>query len=436
MTTITTGPVCLNELPECIVAHNIIPFLSSRMDMASLSSVSKLFRSIFLLQKYGTIWDELSPMPFAVCIDGYCPNCHLTRPPASVKSSLRFLFNFPIKRLRMHCFLTDIPACLEVLSTQSALQTLDLKLTNQTTSPSLDQLLDRSDLQHRLPAFSFRSLTTLSLNSSHLQHVKLAGRARLLELLGANLLVLNFETLSPSGVFSILEQRCPQLVQLRVDKALPGPDFEIYRNERLQCLELFRCHFIPTKFHFPNLTNLKFSAAFRLEDCQIKLLARSLPSQLTSLWLEIPGNQVNFTLRHLARSAPSALTSLVLEGCFESGTISTNILAAFGLRCSKLQALELTASKSMTSLKFESPDVLLELKTIFPLLTRLRVILDNIIMQGLPQFLADKESNSFLHLHVWAKRCWFPNSVWVSALRHFAELSQLFPSGNVHLDIL
>jgi hypothetical protein len=54
---------------------------------------------------------------------------------------LRLLEKCPIRTLKLHCFITDIPHCLRSLAKPQTLQSLDLTLTNKSNSPPLEDLL-------------------------------------------------------------------------------------------------------------------------------------------------------------------------------------------------------------------------------------------------------------------------------------------------------
>ena len=103
------------------------------------------------------------------------------------------------------------------LSSRKFLRTLDLTLSNKTNSPSLEALLGalKSSPENSLSfktdfsgygktsdigPESFPDLKDLILDSSHLQHVNLLGRALLLDILGTNLEALSFSGLSPAGI--------------------------------------------------------------------------------------------------------------------------------------------------------------------------------------------------------------------------------------------
>lgn len=140
--------------------------------------------------------------------------------------------------------------CLIALSRTRTLKGLDLTLSNKSNSPPLEDLLSMSDFytlraEKILPgSLEFPSLKELTLDSSHLQHVNLAGRARLLDILGVNLESLSFSGLSPSGAFGILSSRCPKLLKLRVDRVSAAQDILSYRNPDLEELDLRRAGFL------------------------------------------------------------------------------------------------------------------------------------------------------------------------------------------------
>jgi hypothetical protein len=127
---------------------------------------------------------------------------------------------------------------------------LDLTLSNKSNSPPLEDLLSMSKFytldgeQISSGSFEFPELHELTLDSSHLQHVNLAGRARLLDTLGLNLESLTFSGLSPSGTFSILSTRCPKLLRLRVDRVSAAQDILSYKNNALEELDLRRAGFL------------------------------------------------------------------------------------------------------------------------------------------------------------------------------------------------
>lgn len=131
------------------------------------------------------------------------------------------------------------------------LRGLDLTLSNKSNSPPLEDLLSMSNfypsegtMKKQSNSLEFPQLKELTLDSTHLQHVNLAGRARLLDILGINLESLSFSGLSPSGAFSILSTRCPKLLKLRVDRISAAQDILSYRNVALEELELRRAGFL------------------------------------------------------------------------------------------------------------------------------------------------------------------------------------------------
>jgi hypothetical protein len=83
----------------------------------------------------------------------------------------------PVRRVQIHCFITDIPACLQALAEhQSTLISTDLTLTNIANSPPLEIVLrNAARLIDTISPESFRNLIDLSIDSSHLSHVNLAG---------------------------------------------------------------------------------------------------------------------------------------------------------------------------------------------------------------------------------------------------------------------
>jgi hypothetical protein len=146
---------------------------------------------------------------------------------------------------------TEHTGCLTALSTTRTLKGLDLTLSNKSNSPPLEDLLSMSNfypsddtMKKNSHSLEFPQLKELTLDSTHLQHVNLAGRARLLDILGINLESLSFSGLSPSGAFSILSTRCPKLLKLRVDRISAAQDILSYRSAALEELDLRRAGFL------------------------------------------------------------------------------------------------------------------------------------------------------------------------------------------------
>ena len=167
-----------------------------------------------------------------------------------------------------------VTGCLTALSTTRTLRELDLTLSNKSNSPPLEDLLAQSNFFNTQcheqnkdsSSFAFPQLNELTLDSTHLQHVNLAGRARLLDILGSNLETLSFCGLSPAGVFSILSSRCPKLKKLRVDRVAAAQDILSYKNKSLEELELRRAAFLlyPGNFYSPLFFPLFLSLSFSL----------------------------------------------------------------------------------------------------------------------------------------------------------------------------
>ena len=203
----------LQLLSTDVVVGNILPFLRQKKTLAAIAMVSKHFRDILFSEDAEHIWNH-GKSTFHLCIDSYCTTCMMKKKSqlkGSHFGSIGFLKKFPIENLRLHCFVQDIPECIQALSTRKYLKTLDLTLSNKSNCPPLEDLLgqscfyqissthlnpgsDSTETKSMLP-----ELEELTLDSSHLQHVNLAGRARLLDILGASLETLTFSGLSPAG---------------------------------------------------------------------------------------------------------------------------------------------------------------------------------------------------------------------------------------------
>lgn len=216
----------LQQLSSDVVVGNILPYILQKKTLATIASISKHFRDTLLSHDAEHIWNH-DKSSFHLCIDTYCAGCMMKKlqRKGSHFGSIGFLKKFPIGNLKLHCFVTDIPDCIVALSSRKYLRTLDLTLSNKTNSPPLEALLGalKSSPEEHLSFStdfsgfvktsdigpkSFPDLKDLVLDSSHLQHVNLPGRALLLDILGTNLETLTFSGLSPAGatfsIFSIL----------------------------------------------------------------------------------------------------------------------------------------------------------------------------------------------------------------------------------------
>lgn len=426
MTNIVTRKMSLDgDVPVEVLLHYVCEYLGSKQDLISFSSASSTLRKMMFSSSALTLWNRLlGTDPFEICIDGYCPTCHHWKSRGGVQSALRFMSKCPLRSLSLHCFLTDLPSCLFALLDARHLESLTLRLTNTSNSPPLDCLLQDSGIFQQLQPDSFANLQELVVNSSHLHHVKLAGRARLLDIMGKNLISLKFMNLSPTGVFSILSNRCPKLTSLRVDKASIPADLEAYRNNHLQELELCRLNFIPVKLSFSALRKVKCSTVFRMEEFQLKTLIAALPKTLISLNLEIPGSYTNQTLLIVSKYLPN-LKCLILEGSYEKGVVTRVALEQVQQKMIALETFELISTKSVTTLTFDSMESFLILRN-FQSLKILRIIFDEVIMLGLLDLLQDNDHLETLYIT--AKQRWIPTHIYEATKQFLVNTQKKFPN--------
>eukprot|EP01039_Chlorochromonas_danica_P007193 gene7193-7960_t len=417
------------RVPDALIIDNILPYISDWQSLISFSSTSRSFRELVTSSQAAEVWTRCHGKRFHLCIDGYCSTCPFSASRSTFASALRVMERFPMQLLEVHCFLADLPVCLCALAKKSTIASLELSLTNQSSSPPLEKLLQASELS-ALPLNSFAALRDLSLNSSHLYHVKLPGRARLLDLLGGRLEKLQFLNLSPSGVFSILSLRCPRLRTLRVDKPQTLPDLMAYFNDNLCELHLCRCMFIPEgRLQLNALRKLRFSAAFRMEDCQVKAAVGLAPLSVVDFSLEVPGPLASLAVSHVCKLLPH-LQKLTLEGCYEKGVLSTQSLQTLGHRCTRLQSFEIHTSKSVNKLGFESMAAFLSLSQCQSLRV-LRVMLDETVVVHLQELL--QRDSSLETIVIKAKRRWIPCEAWASLVEHFRQVAAQRPSVSVSL---
>ena len=197
----------------------------------------------------------------------------------------------------MQCFVTDIPDCLEAISSQGILQNLELKLSNKSNSPTLEFLLLNSP-HFRTFSKCLWPLKELVVDSSNLVHVRLPGRSLLLDILGKGLESLSFIGSCPGGVFGCLDKRCPKLKSLRVDRAISVVDFEAYRNDNLEHLELCRPNFVMTSLsQFPRLRHFRFTPCSKV--CLTFSFTKLFAMMPTIFFLQLDLAQVSDVVRAL-----------------------------------------------------------------------------------------------------------------------------------------
>jgi len=313
---------------------------------------------------------------------------------------------------------------------------LDLTLTNIAHSPSLERILsDKKGIIEQLPENAFPKLAYLSIDSSHLSHVHLGGRSKLLDILGRNLLKLSFRNLSPDGVFAILQSKCPKLVHLRMDKAHSQNDFEKYSSTHLLHLELCRCPFLLSNslsIQFPSLKSLRFSPANRLDASQIMSLVERLPINLLELSMEIPSTLAN-VLVNAVSNALYSLKKLHICGSHETGFISRESLILLGNACRSLQSLQITCAYMVNPLLFNSPSdfTLLESSQLFPCLSSLHLTICDVVLSGLPGLLA--HSTTLQNVTLLCRKNWIPQNIALE--RMCTELSMQYPHIKLELDM-
>lgn len=331
----------------------------------------------------------------------------------------------------MHCFITDTPRVLSALSQKGTLRKLSLSLTYRQNSPLLWEVLNETKHSYVIDASGFKQLRELVVDSAHLNRVKLRGRAALLDYLGANLEYLSFRNLSPSGVFSILEERCPKLKNLRVDRALTPSDLSTYKHPLLEELELKRCTFIMGPLRLPALKRLRFSASFRMEPAQVKALVAAMPKQLTHLSIEVPSSMANQLLVLLSRHLPM-LEYFTLEGAFESSKISPRAVHYLVRRCSALKSIQIRHAKSVSALSFQSTECIDVLGQCCPNLSLLRMRYDAIFLPALHHLLS--ASNKMETLVLWQRKRWMQAAVWAEMEENLGELQRSFPNVHIYLE--
>lgn len=336
-------PTSFLQIPDSVWIGEIFPMLSFS-ERFRFSAVSKYFRNLLFASKSSTLW-ALPESKVMICIDSYCPLYGLLKKQPSSSSAIRLISSCPLKKLEIHCFVSDIPSCLSALSASNSVESLSLHLSNKSNSPSLESMLVGLCPEN----VNFSCLRELIVDSSHLRQVNHGGRAALLNILGSNLKSLSFVGLSPSHVFHMISEKCANLTHLRVDYPSNFSDFQDLGRLNIDHLEILRSSVLPPSIYFLTaLKSLNFSLSWRCLKPQVPVLIKSMPKTLTHLHIEIPGDIVNVLLSCLSYRLPN-LTSLIIEGSYEVGVVdSESILNLAG--CENLNDLRIFCRKSISKL--------------------------------------------------------------------------------------
>jgi hypothetical protein len=281
----------------------------------------------------------------------------------------------------------------------------------------------------------FPTLTDLALDSSHLQHVNPAGRAKLLDILGGHLENLSFSGLSPPGVFAILSSRCPHLLRLRVDRAASEQDLSTFHSPTIQELELCRATFLlaaNSLSGLPALKKLHYSPSFRCDSAQMECIIGAAPQTLESISLEVASQCVNPVLRAISRRL-HMVRSVTIQGAHEVGCLSEEAVTSLGRQCPFLASLDISSAKSVSDLAFD-PSSFAVLAS-FPSLTSLRVKYEEATVGSLSALLLQSDSLRVGGtVSLWERKKWIGAQRWAEMELTVGEIGKRFPTCNVRLE--
>lgn len=474
------------------VLFRILQFIPQRCTLTTLITTANYFQHLLYSPSAEHLWNETQEFRF--CIDSYCPTCSFVKRKKQCCSSsvLSLLEKCPIHKVKLHCFITDLPSLLLSLAKPGCLRALDLTLTNKSNSPPLEDLLadvalDLASLSldsvmnargvsgtatsftygsndnnkdkdiHRTALMSvsddsfqrrfrpstspkpslayFPALTELSLDSSHLQHVNPLGRATLLDILGRHLESLSFSGLSPPGVFAILSSRCPRLLRLRVDRASSEQDLSTFHSPTIQELELCRANFLllpGSLCGLPALRKLHYTPSFRCDSAQMESIIGAAPQTLESISLEVSSQCVNPVLRAISRRLHMVRT-VSIQGAHEVGCLSEEAVTCLGRQCVFLSSLDIGSAKSVSDLAFDQSAF--AVLASFPSLTTLRVKYDEATVGALVSLLLQSDSLRLGgSVALWERKKWIPPEKWAVMTRAVGEFRRRFPTCNVVLE--
>ena len=409
------GSSPLTSLSEEILRYHILPYCASLPSLAALAATSRLLRQ----RCYARL--PCAAPTVDLCIDLYCPLCPMRKQHGTSRGAISLLASFPLRRLKMHCFVTDVPACLSALAAKRSIESLELRLTNKSLSCSLDRILPRA-----LGPEDFPCMRELVLDSSHLQHVNLAGRVRLLTMLGAGLEVLVLSGTSSAGLLRHLPALCPRLRRLRVDRIRSDSEIAGYKSDTLQELEVRRVSFVLPPLRLPALRSLRYSSSSRLEPAQLEAMIASLP-RVSELTLEVCSRDADQALAAIGRHLPH-LSRLTLDGSYEAGAVSAEALQTLGRRC-PLTALCVRSAQSVTPLAL-GEGAFLQLARL-PLLEAAVVPYSDDLFADL--FAVLSKSSNLRSLTLWERRKWLGTPKWLEIEHTLAVYAASFP--NVELSL-
>ena len=409
------GGTGLASLSEELFQFHIVPFCASLASLSALAATSRQLRR----RCYARL---TCPAPtLDLCIDLYCPLCPMRKQHGTSRGTVSLIASFPLRRLKMHCFVSDVPACLSALAAKRTVESLELRLTNKSLSCSLDRILPRG-----LGPDDFPALRELVLDSSHLQHVNVAGRVRLLSMLGAHLEVLVLSGTSSAGLLHHLSALCPRLRRLRVDRVRSEGEIAGYKSESLAELDVRRVSFVLPPLRLPMLRRLRYSSSSRLEPVQMEAMVASLP-RVRDLVLEVCSRDADLTVAAICRHLPG-LRSLTLEGSYEAGALSAQALQLLGRSC-PITDLCVRSAQSVTPLAL-GEGAFLQLAKLPELASAVVPYSDDIFTD---LFAVLSSSPRLRRLIFWERRKWLGTPKWLEIEHTLAVYAASFPAIELRL---
>ena len=389
-----------DQLSDDIIMYNIMDYIGDLRTLLSIGTSCKRFRRFVCDEKLSS-WEQFI---VHLCVDDYCPFCMLRgKNYDAIEGALSLIRSYPIRRINIHCFVSDVSRILEALPARKTVYQLCLKLTNKICSPSL-----YDSMSPELDKSMFDQIRMLTLDSCNLSHVSLAGRVRLLELLGSRLEYLKFIGLTPSGIFKCVSSQCPELRKLRVDKVKSDSDFEGLICPTLEELILCRAQFVPLRLqNLPNLQRLRYTSAQKLERVQIESFVLSLPEALTHVDIEVPSSHADHLLLSIAERL-HRVQSIIIESASERATISSSAMRAVADNCHELESFEIYSAQSVCDLilSCEAYMVLSQMKA----LRGFKIKLKEHFVDLLPQIVSN--SSSLENITFWERNRWLGNETW------------------------
>lgn len=392
-------PLFGGRLPVEILIRHIMTFIPFQSAYINVASTSKGLMAAMSSRMAEQLWGSVN---LQVCIDPLCPLCPFKRAP-NRDAPNSILRKYPIACLDVHCLVSDLPVLLRSLASRASIRKIRITLSNKSNTPVLGKLLTGTILD----PISFNQLRYLTIDSSHLTVVGLPGRVRILQAMGHHLESLALLGKSVSGIFTAINEYCPQLKELRVDRVESENDLSKYWNLSLLDLTLNRVGFMPRCLRevSPNIQKLTLTFTCRHSESAYAIFLSSLPSSLEALDLEVPGDCASTILCSIGQALPQ-LKELKLRGSYCCGIMSVDAVSKLLSGCPYLWRFE--AAGALSAMPLRLAPLAVPCLAIGAKLSHLNLRFDNRVAEMFPTLLS--RPHALTNITLWDQKKWLPES--------------------------